>query len=80
MIDPVTEWFEVTQYSNKKAVMIANLVENMWLIWYPWPVEVMYDLGGKLLGHEFKNILIENEYSINTNPDYPGKPQANKSI
>ena len=28
MIDPVIGWFELTQYSNKKAMTIANLVEN----------------------------------------------------
>ena len=60
MIDPVTRWFEVMQCSNKKAMMIANLVETTWLIRYPWPVEITYEQGGKFLGHKFKNILIEN--------------------
>ena len=32
MIDPVTRWFEITQYSDKKAMTIANLVETMWLV------------------------------------------------
>ena len=59
MIDPVTGWFEVTQYRNKKAMKIANLVETTWLVRYPWPVDIMYDRGGEFLGHEFKNILIE---------------------
>ena len=27
-IDPVTLWFEVTQYRNKKAMTIANLVKK----------------------------------------------------
>ena len=35
MIYPITGWFEVTQYRNKKAMTIANLVETMWLVWYP---------------------------------------------
>ena len=26
MVDPVTKWFEVTQYSDKKAMAIANFV------------------------------------------------------
>ena len=38
MIDPVTRWFEVTQYSNKKEMTIANLVETVWLARYPWLV------------------------------------------
>ena len=46
MIDPVTRWFEVTQYRNKKAMTIVKLVENMWLVWYPCPVEITYDRRG----------------------------------
>ena len=38
MIDPVTRWFEVTQYSNKKEMTIENLVETVWLARYPWLV------------------------------------------
>ena len=38
MIYPVTGWFEVTQYSNKKAMTIANLVETTWLDQYPLPL------------------------------------------
>ena len=43
MIDPITRWFKVTQYCDKKAMTIANLVETTWLAWYPWPVEITYD-------------------------------------
>ena len=80
MIDPVTGWFEVTQYSDKKATMIANLVETTWLARYPWPVEITYDQGGEFLGHEFKNTLIENEYGIKNKPVSPKNPQANAII
>ena len=59
MKEPVTGWFEITEYSNKKAMISTNLVENTWLVRYPWAVEIMYDQGGELLGNEFKNILIE---------------------
>ena len=38
MIDPVTGWFEITQYNDKKYMVIANLVETTWLVQYPWPV------------------------------------------
>ena len=34
-IDPVTGWFEVTQYSDNKAMMTANLEETTWLVRYP---------------------------------------------
>ena len=53
MIDPVTGWSEVMQYSNKNAMTIANLVVTTWLIQYPWPIEIMYDQGGELLNHKF---------------------------
>ena len=29
VIDPVTGWFEVTQYDNKKEMTIMNLVETV---------------------------------------------------
>ena len=32
MIDPVTRWFEVTKYNDRKATTIANLVETTWLV------------------------------------------------
>ena len=38
MIDPVTGWFEVAQYDNKKAINIVNLVETMWLYRYYIPI------------------------------------------
>ena len=80
MIEPVTGWFEVTQYSKKKATRIANLVETMWLVRYPWPVKITYDQGGEFFDHNFKKILIEYEYGIKTNPASPGNPQADAII
>ena len=77
MIDTTTEWFEMTQYRDKKAMTIANLVKTTLMVRYPWPVEITDDLEGEFFGHEFKNILIENEYCIKTKPASPGNPQAN---
>ena len=31
MIDPITGWFEVVGYYDKRAITIANLVETTWL-------------------------------------------------
>ena len=31
MIDPVTGWFEITQYDEKIVIEITNLVETTWL-------------------------------------------------
>ena len=38
MIDPVTGCFEITQYNNKIAITIDNLVETTWLSRYPRPM------------------------------------------
>ena len=46
MIDPVTGWFEITQYNDKKAMTIENLVKTTWQVRYTWPVEITYDRGG----------------------------------
>ena len=53
MIDPVTGWFEITQYDNKIAISIANLVETMWLTRYHIPHEIMYYQGSECISHEF---------------------------
>ena len=45
MIYPVTGWFEVTQYNDKRVMGIANLVETTWLYRYPRPMDITYDQG-----------------------------------
>ena len=45
MIDPVTEWFKITQYGDKREITIPNLVETTWLTRYPIPMEITYDQG-----------------------------------
>ena len=32
MIYTVTGWFEITQYNDKKEMMMTNLVETKWLV------------------------------------------------
>ena len=71
-IDPIAGWFEVTQYSDNKSMPIVNLVETTRLVRYPWTAEIKYYRGGEFPGHEFKSILIENEYGIKTEPAPPG--------
>ena len=43
MIDPVTGWFEVVQYDDKRAITIENLVQTKSLYIYPRPIEITYD-------------------------------------
>ena len=59
MIDPVTGWFEIMQYNDKRAISIANLDETMWLTRYPIPMEIMYDQVSEFIGPQFIKFLIE---------------------
>ena len=45
VIYPVTGWFEVSQYNNKREISIANLIETTWLYRYHRPMEITYDQG-----------------------------------
>lgn len=57
MIDPVTGWFEIIRYDDKRAITIANLVEQTWLSRYPWQTLITYDRGSEFIGHEFKTMV-----------------------
>ena len=59
MIDPVTRRFEITQYNDKGAIYIANLVETMWLSRCPRQIEITYDQVSEFIGHDFRKTLIE---------------------
>ena len=74
MIDPITVWFEITQYNNKIVISIANLVETMWLSRYPRPMEVTHDQVSEFIGREFIKSLIEEEYRIVVKPITLGNP------
>ena len=80
MIETITEWFEITQYNNKKSTTIENLVETTGLVRYSWPVEITYDWRGEFLGREFKRTLIEQEYGNKTKPASLGNTQSNTTI
>ena len=45
MIDPVTGWFEIAQYHDKRAISISNLVETTWMYRYPITMEMKFDQG-----------------------------------
>ena len=55
MIDPASGWFEIHQYDDKRAITIANVVEQEWLLWYPWPTQITFDRGNKFVGHKFRH-------------------------
>ena len=43
MIDPVTGWCKITEYNDKCAITVLNLVETMWLTIYIFPTKIRYD-------------------------------------
>lgn len=79
MIDPVTGWFEIHEYDDKKSVTIANIVEQEWCSWYPWPTQVSFDRGKEFIGRDFQDML-KNEYGITRKPITTRNPQANAII
>ena len=54
MIDPLTGWFLITQYEGKRVILIANLVESMWLSRYPRPIEITYEQGSEFIVCKFR--------------------------
>ena len=79
MIDPATGWFEIVQYLDKKAITIANLVEQTWLARYPRPTVITYDQGTEFVGHEFQHTMAK-EYGIKTRAATTKNPQTNSIL
>ena len=77
MIDPITGQFEIMQYNDRRAILIANLFENTWLSRYPRPMEIKYGQGSQLIGHDMSKFLIEMEYKIVANPSILVTPMSN---
>ena len=38
MINYITGWFKITQYNDKREILIVNLFETKWLSRYPRPM------------------------------------------
>ena len=77
MIEPVTAWFKITQYENKCAISIGNLVETVWLDEYTIPMDIMYDQGSEFIRHDFRKYLIEMVYWILSQPSTLTNPTFN---
>ena len=77
MIYLITGLFKMTQYNNKIAISIANLVETMWLSRYSIPTEITYDQGSEFIRNEFRKSLTEREYGITAKPITSRKPTSN---
>jgi hypothetical protein len=47
MIDPVANWFEVTDIADKNASTVMEAFNNTWLTRYPQPQYIGYDNGSE---------------------------------
>ena len=59
MIDPAMGWFEIADVTTKQADVVANIVEQAWLMRYPWPTQVVLDRGREFMA-EFSKMIINN--------------------
>ena len=60
---------------EKRADIIANIVEQTWLTRYPRPSVITYDRGTEFMA-EFRTLVME-EYDIDVRAITTGNPQAN---
>ena len=79
MIDPTMGWFKIHEYKDKRAITIANILEQVWLARYPQPTLITYDKGNEFMGYEFHHMIWEG-YSITSRPITIQNPQANAII
>ena len=80
MIDPATGWLEIAQYDDKRAISVANIVEQEWLARYPKPDLCTIDRGSEFIGHKFKNDLMKKEYGIIVKKATTANPKANSIL
>ena len=77
MIDPVTNWFEVTDIADKNASTVMEAFNNTWLTRYPRPQYIGYDNGSEFKA-QFKEMC--NNYGIKEKPSTSYNPQSNGII
>ncbi len=54
MIDTVSNLVELVRIDDKTS---DRKYAQVWLSWYPWPVQWIHDNGGKFIGPEFQFLL-----------------------
>lgn len=79
MMNPATGWFEIAKYDIKRAITVANIVEQSWLSRYLRPSIVTLDRGREFVGKEFAN-MVEKDYGIKRNIIMMRNAQANSVI
>lgn len=73
MINPATGWFKM-RVKNNILTLIANLVEQTWLMRYPWPSQIIYGKGTDFMG-KFTD-LIQKDYRIKCRDASVGQSNA----
>ena len=81
MIDPVTGWFKIMQYDNKREISITDFFETTWLTrQYPRTMEITFDQVSEFICHDIINYLIEIEYGITSKPITSGNSTYNVNL
>src|SRR5210317_365778 len=75
MIDPVTNFVEISHIDRKTSANVTRKFENFWLNRYPTPTNIIYDPGTEFTGHAFQTCL--HNYGIHCSPISTKNPQAN---
>ena len=78
MIDPATDWFEITEIKTKRADIVSNVVETTWLTRYPYPTQVVLDRGTEFMAESTE--MIASDYGVKKKPITARNPQANSII
>lgn len=78
MIDPATGWFEMKSIKTKKAIVVANTIEQTWLTRYPRPDLITYDKGSEFMAEFAK--MIDEDYGIKKKPITTRNPQSNSIL
>ena len=78
MIDPATGWFEIVAIPNKQADEISNLLEQTWLVRYPWPQNVICDRGREFMAEVTE--MLQEDYGVQVNRTTTRNPQANSIV
>ena len=77
MIDPMTRWIELADYTSKTSENISFIVDREWLLRYPRPSEIIFDNGTEF-SSEFYELL--HSYGITPRPTTIKHPQANAIV
>ena len=56
MINPATDWFKMSQITNKTAAEIADITEKNWFTRYPLPQRIVFDRSTEFMA-EFEKCV-----------------------